>query len=450
MAPPDFELMFAQLMAKMEESSSTTAKKIDALSLNAAQAAVDAQNARDESAAQIAEFRRELDELRTQARAVQTRVISSSSAPPPVQPVIPGGTGSTTLPASGSTSFTPSVDMPIAPEKVRVPTLPVLGKGTGELPYLTWSKTTRALLDASSACYVLDNPVPDSNENGALLWYTMTSKKVFAAILQAVGKVPIIGNKVLNLATNASAAQMAWEALHKFYIREADSNLPFLQKSLRELTPEQGESMESFIARCNELLRLYESYGLKLADQDLLVQVFSTLSNAWRKSLGIRGPITAMSWDDVSLALQEEDNDRAQSNTAAEDALLPLGWCRGQQRPDPIGLSEQKQAQGSANRVGGKKWGRERSAGDSPNRRSYGRSTSNGSNGQSSGRPSCIVCFKCFHIGHGVSDCPDRTSGWRLTPEAREKAYAIRDAYNGKTAKASSSGQEEAKGVPPA
>jgi hypothetical protein len=270
-----------------------------------------------------------------------------------------------------------------------------------------------------------------------------------------VGKVPIIGQKVLNLATEVSASCLAWEALRKFYIREADSNLPFLQKSLRELTPEYAESMESFIARCNELLRLYESYGLKLGDSDLLVQVFSVLSNAWRKSLGIRGPITSLTWEDVSLALQDEDNDRAQSNTAADDALLPLGWQRGKKRTEPTGLPEH---QASANRLKGKQWGGGRSTAGSSNDRSGGRSTPGSSNGRSGGRSGLIVCFKCFQSGHGVADCPERSRGWRLTPEAKEKAFALRDALRDGVAKSTPStshgeakvsfAEEEAKGVP--
>jgi hypothetical protein len=394
--------MLERIMAMMEQNKTATSLQIEALTQNARQDAQNFQHAMAESAAQIASFRAEIEELK---RGSNTPAHSSH---PLVAPAIPGETERSSPVRHTSTSFVPSVYMPVAPEKVRVPTLPVLGKGTGELPYLTWSKTTRALLDAASACYVLDNLAPATDENGALQWYTMTSKKVFAAILQAVGKVPIIGTKILNLAGDLSSAKRAWEELKKFFIREADSNLPFLQKSLRELTPERAESMESFISRCNELVRLYESYGLTLSDQDLLVQIFSVLSNAWRKSLGIKGPITSMPWDEISLALQEEDNDRAQSNTSAEDALLPLGWTRGQQRVNPIGLP----TQAAANVGTGEPWGRGK-RGNSPLRR----------------RVPNIVCYACFKRGHGALECRSKPPGWQITPEAKAKAHALKDSY---------------------
>jgi hypothetical protein len=89
----------------------------------------------------------------------------------------------------------------------------------------------------------------------------------------------------------------------------------------------------------------------------------------------------------------------------------------------------------------------------------WGKSSEDSSTGRSGGRSGLIVCFKCFKVGHGVADCSDRTAGWRLTPEAKEKAFALRDALRDVVAAKStpttspgerkvSFAEEETKGVP--
>lgn len=256
----------------------------------------------------------------------------------------------------------------------------------------------------------------------------------------AVFDIPVLGDHVCRFDGLKDSAHQAWGTIKAHYIRLAANNRAFLTRKLHELEPRDGESMESFLNRCYVLQDEFASYGLVLNDNELITQVFSKLSFQWRQTCGFGDvPEGDLSWADVALALQDQDNKRRHSNTKAPDALLPLGWTRkGRTEGHAKRASSPPKKDGifqKGEKVGGK-WG--------PKEDQRG--------------PPLIVCYVCFEVGHGCNKCPKKPEGWKLTSEAREKAALIlsrkkqsfRDKVTARAAKGSNDkGETESLGKSP-
>jgi hypothetical protein len=301
---------------------------------------------------------------------------------------------------------------------------------------------TLAFLAAASATYVIENPRPA--EAAQAVWYDTTSAKVFAALLPAVHSVPILGSAVIKLSRKESNAFHAWQLITEHFIREADFNLPFLQAQLRALKPQHTESMESFLSRSQSMRDLYAAHSLDLSDRDLIIQVFSSLSMSCRQSVRQHFPgqaIESRSWEEIARILQREDNERAQCDTTAPDASLPLGWKAGQGGIDLLErLGEAKLAQ--AARVEGGKvdtpWRpfsppRRTSSpyrrGSPPKKGSSPPKGEHGSQARGRSESGPLVCYCCFKVGHGLRECRHKPNDFVLTTEARQKAKEVKEAW---------------------
>ena len=190
-----------------------------------------------------------------------------------------------------------------------------------------------------------------------------------------------------------------------------------LMAKLIQLKPIQREGMESFLLRCQALKDEFDSYGVDLQDSLLITQVLRTLSLQWRRSAGIEGETSLMTWVQVSEQLLTEDNARKQSKRDASDALLPLGYVRGREAgaassQGTSGPPAQAAATTGQKAGGGRPQSPYRGRSNSPAR------TPGGS----------LVCFCCLRSGHVHMKCPTKPEGWRLTPEQRSKAEAVRTA----------------------
>ena len=240
--------------------------------------------------------------------------------------------------------------------------------------------------------------------------YRQANSVVFAALPAAVRDIPVIGDKVRRLHGGDESAKESWLKIKSHFVRLADTNHTFLLKRLHELEPRESESMESLLNRCYQLREDFLSYDLELDDKLLITQVFSKLSYQWKLTTGIAGiSVDQLSWDEVAIALQSQDNARRQSNTTAADALFPLGWTR------------RNKGEGKAKKAGSPpREKKEEAGGKQP--KPAGGGKKKGNPGKNPRGP--LVCFCCSgeHMWH---KCPELPEGWNPTPEDREKAWAI-------------------------
>jgi hypothetical protein len=301
---------------------------------------------------------------------------------------------------------------------IKLGELPKLGKDKGELPYHKWHIDAMAVIAAARAKRVLDDPPPDpSVDADYFAWFEHADSAVFAALLSAVRSIPVLSDHVRRHAGSIGCARNAWLAIRDHYVRLADSNLSFLTGKLKALRPNEKESMESFLNRCELLRSEYAQFGLDLDDAQLLTQVFSVLSRMWKHSIGhARTPISGLTWGEVKFLLQEEDNGRRQADASAPDSLLPLGWSR---RP-PNSRPQDNSTRPSASAAGGKPY-------SSPD-----------------GKPRVTVCWFCFKFGHMWPDCRNKPEGWQPSEEARKKALDMKNAREKELRSRASRGQSRA------
>ena len=185
--------------------------------------------------------------------------------------------------------------------------------------------------------------------------------------------------------------------------------------------------MEVFLSRYEHVRNLYDLYGQELDDTRLIHQVLFKLSRPWQLAAGLdRTHLEELSWEEVSRALQLEDNARRQADTKAHDAMLPLGWQKGSgfARVSHAARAEQAKADtdtdsdgscdhhGFAARVKGSTWKKK------------------------SNRPYVsAVCYRCQQQGHIWTACPKRTEGDQWEPKKADidSAHALRKKLHGKS-----------------
>lgn len=237
----------------------------------------------------------------------------------------------------------------------------------------------------------------------------------------------MLSDVVVRLYGNPSSARLAWLAIKAHFVRLSVNNRTFLLKDMQDLEPREGESMEAFLNRCALLRRKFAEYDLVCDDHLLITQVMSKLSIQWRTRAGLDGSLDAMSWEQVAIALQTEDNDRRASNTKSPEALLPLGWTRRSGGEPRSGASAQVPparprasphahvAEGNAAPAMG---GSGVPKGKGPK----------GPNPQGETKISVpVVCWYCQEIGHLWSECSTKPKGWKPSPGDKDKAEATRN-----------------------
>ena len=177
-----------------------------------------------------------------------------------------------------------------------------------------------------------------------------------------------------------------------------------------------------FLNRCERLRNEYESYGLLLDDARLIRQVKLKLSRPWLTAAGLaQDGASALSWDQVAVALQTEDNNRRHANTDAVDAVLPLGWTpKGEKGKAYVAMSGHSDLGDSDD---------SEHAHAAPAVAAKGKGSAKGGGGGKSGpsKPmdkSQWVCFHCIEPGHGVKECPTKPAGWKPTEESRRRVHA--------------------------
>lgn len=307
---------------------------------------------------------------------------------------------------------------------IKMKDLPALGREKEQLPYPKWKVDALAIMEAAQVDFVLENPFSHHGTEEEQAWYAMCNRVVYVALLQAVRSIPVLSDAVRRLRGDESSAYESWQSIKSHFVRVSDSNHPWLLEKVQKLKPNDGESMESFINRCSNLKGEFETYGLELEDKLLITQVFSKLSVQWRKACGITD-FEGVSWEYVASLLQLEDNTRRQSNTQADDALLPLGWTKG----------------GPGRGMGHR-------ASSPPKERGSSRPTSP-SKGPRSGPPSGerhgayavapgkswgagpradgpIVCWFCKISGHGLNRCNKKPAGWVASDADKKKADEVK------------------------
>jgi len=320
-------------------------------------------------------------------------------------------------------------EVQVFPRELKLKDLPRLGREKGELPYSKWRIDARAMIRAAQASMVIDRaPSPDFPTD-VKRWYRVCDGVVYAALLLAVRDVPILADQVRRVEGRDDSAHQTWGLIKAHYIRLAANNRTFLTRKLHELEPRDGESMESFLNRCFVLQDDFASYGLTLGDHELITQVFSKLSFHWRQTCGFGDKAEdELNWGEVATALQDQDNKRRHSNTKAPDALLPLGWTR------------KGKSDGQAKRASSPPKGRSRSPQRGERKEPRGGE-------KETPRPPLIVCYACFEVGHGCNKCPKKPDGWKLTPEAKEKAARIlareKQSHRDRTAARAAKGSQE-------
>jgi hypothetical protein len=366
----------------------------------------------------------------------------------------------------GGSSQTEELDDPTVweaknlPSKVKleakVPKLAVKDK-EGGLPYHTWKVRARSTLaTARGAEWLLDIPPPlDGASLQVREWYEGVDRIVFNPLFEAVDNERVLADEVGRLQGTWGSSYHAWRAIKKHFVREAPTNRTHLTSKLLKLAPGEKESMESFLNRCEKLREEYESYGLKLKDEDLLVQIFLKLSIQWLVSIGLSNvKYEDMSWNDVKVRLQLQDTIRRQSNLEASDALMPLGWVKRQGgahaaggstdsgESSPPSTRKAKPARStspgaSAHEAGGNYKGK----GPQVPKNSW--KGKDAAKEQPSGKP--LICYHCLKTGHIWHKCKTKPENWEPTEEQKAKAEEIRlkrweQSQHAKAAQASGSG----------
>jgi hypothetical protein len=293
------------------------------------------------------------------------------------------------------------------------------GKFVGQ-PYLKWDVDSLAQLEAVGGSYVLFNdPPPETAPEAERGWYYTTNALVYAELLASVQGIPTLETNVRRAHGFLNSSRVAWRAIKDHFVKLSDTNEDQLKRKLQKLVPGPRESMQSLIARAEELRSEYHAYGLEPVDSDFVTQILSHLTLPWRQGLkdaagrpmGDR-PTREIPWEPMCASLLGQDNMRRTSFLDAPDALLPLGF-------DP-----KVREQGKA-RAGAGDTGAAASAGGQARPKAK-RPQSGKGGGQARGDDDPLVCYCCFASGHGCDSCPKKTADWKLTPEAREKANRLR------------------------
>jgi hypothetical protein len=224
---------------------------------------------------------------------------------------------------------------------------------------------------------------------------------------------------------------MAWDDIFHFYSKNSDMTADQLQRELLGMRPGNAESMRSYLSRFEDLRSKFMTFGVQPNDGQFVYQCLGKLTLPWRDGMGMLGqrPTAEIPWDAMRDSLIEQDNRRRVSDTSGADALFPLGWTKKEKGDARMASSDDT---GNANFGGGKTKG-----GGRPSR-FHGKPGGDG-------KPPILVCFSCLKVGHGVNDCPTKPSGWKFSPEAKEKAMAKREEEIAKRAAQSRASKAEAK-----
>ena len=315
---------------------------------------------------------------------------------------------------------------------LKIPALPLLARQPLGLPYTKWSKSVKIKLGAVGAgATISDSWTPSTPEE--VQWWNIVNPLVYAALYDAVQKNDTLSDNIARYFENDGAGRLAWNAIKAFYVRVAEGNSETLMLKLNALAPGEKESMESFLCRCNNLREEYQQYNLSLDDSLLISHVFGQLDTTWRWMSDMSNtPTNILAWDGVADALQKQDNQRRQGQKQ-NPLILPLGWVSRElyQKPKVAAAhaaqgAPQDSNQGAAANAaqGGYKGKNTRYNTGPPAGQKW--TAASGIPGQKAG--SFFICFCCFEFGHGCNECPKRSPGWKITPEIKAKATALRDA----------------------
>jgi hypothetical protein len=136
----------------------------------------------------------------------------------------------------------------------------------------------------------------------------------------------------------------------------------------------------------------------------------------WLTATGLsKETAAALTWEQVSAALQHEDNNRRHSNTDAVDAVMPLGWTSR--------AGEKGKARGAMAEQPGSGLGDSGQAHAAPAVAAKGKGPVKGARGVPP-KPLDMtkwVCFHCLEVGHGVKECPTVPPGWKPTAESKRR-----------------------------
>ena len=299
------------------------------------------------------------------------------------------------------------------------------GKFTGE-PYLKWAPDSVAVLDAVGGTHVLraNPPLPTAPE-AQRAWYHTTNAIVYNELLSAVRGIPTLESNVRRCQPFQNSSRVAWKVIADFYVHLSETNQETLQKKLHKLIPGASESMQSLIARAEDLRKEFLAYGILPKDEDFVTQILSHLTLPWRDALEDRdgNPMgkrlaSQIPWEDLASSLLEQDNRRRNSFLDAPDALLPLGFTRKEQGKGKTATGET----GTVASVGGHAKAKPKGRPWTPPAGKEGGQT----RGYDNMNP--LVCYCCLKSGHGSNTCPDRKPDWRLTPKRRAEAEKLRKA----------------------
>lgn len=411
------------------------------------------------------------------AAAIPASVAPAASAPdmPPQlrgDGAVPSaGRAVSSRPVSGIVPIARSPDAPLssfglpeaahawaAQKTIKLPELPRIGRGQGELPYGRWQIAVYAAADAVRLSPILQQEFPSGGTSVEHEYYRYGNALLFQALLQACSAVPVLCDVVSRLYGDPSSSYRSWLAIRDHFVRVSANRESYLLSRVHELYPHDGEHMESFLNRCAALQTDFLESGLVLEDRILIAHVFTCLPAQWKSRAGLEGrPISDLSWAEVARALQAEDTSRRQSNLRSREALLPLGFAPrtgGRQqdgdarpvqgdapprastpgRPRPSGSGGRSGGGGPSSSRGVRSFTPQRSGGSRSRSPPISRSPSGSqSSGQgqrfrSSSQPSAVlvVCWHCKRSGHLWGSCPTRPSGWRPTDADRAEGERLR------------------------
>ena len=180
--------------------------------------------------------------------------------------------------------------------------LPQFGEKEGQLPYTHWLVEAQAVLTAAELLCVVREDRPSDHDPELLAWFDRANNKVYAALLQAVRPVPVLGDKCRLVGGFPGCARLAWETIRDHYIRLSEDTSFLLMRKLNGLRPLKGENMEAFLLRCDQLREEFARFGQTLDDAPLIEQVFTGLERMWRVSLGHSiESLAKMSWGTIKL-----------------------------------------------------------------------------------------------------------------------------------------------------
>lgn len=386
----------------------------------------------------ISSLRRIVDErLEAGEDVSSTGGTERSSAAPPGVPPIPRAPSSAPAALAPQGSVPLASDMPISSfelgnvaaawdshKEIKLRELPRLGKGKDEMPYGRWKYYVLAALDAARLTPVLRTDFPEGEPPAVQEYYRAGNAVLFAALLTAVKDISVLGDIILRLYGDASSARKAWNTIKGHFVRPSDNNETYLLKKLQELKPGDTESMESLLNRCARLRNEFAEYGLVLQDKLLITQVLGSLSIQWKDRAGLKEKdLSSLSWGEVALALQAEDNARRQSNTKSPEALLPLGWTRrtaGEARPAAGGGESPGKSPSFSNPSTASA-----APASGPPRGPWNSSQGAKKEGETHVRVP-VVCWHCQKNGHTWTECTEKPSNWRPSQKDRDKGNQAR------------------------